>query len=150
MCLLSDYKYRAARLQGTLGICYCSHISFRKMAHMPWFVPQEAPSEGLSQEKTSLCDGSRRARAAIVVSPLPSFFFFFLKKEIRIKKSCNASCMRVTEGWASSGDQFVFRYLLKILFKMFPAGYVKHSLKAWLFSIFVFLLTTKQHKPTFD
>lgn len=58
--------------------------------------------------------------------------------------------MRVTEGWASSGDQFLFRYLLKILFKMFPAGYVKHSLKAWLFSIFVFLLTTKQHKPTFD
>lgn len=32
-CLLSDDKYRSVRLQGTLEICYCSNISFRKMTH---------------------------------------------------------------------------------------------------------------------
>lgn len=61
-----------------------------------------------------------------VASPILFFFFFsYRKKEIRIKKSYNASCMRVTEGWASSGDQFLFRYLLKIVFKMFPCWVCK-------------------------
>lgn len=68
MCLLSDYKYRTACLQGTLEICYCSNISFRKMAHMQWFVPWEGLSKGLSDEKTEIACSASKQLSFVVFS----------------------------------------------------------------------------------
>lgn len=68
MCLWSDYKYRTACLQGTLEICYCSNISFRKMAHTQWFVPWEGLSKGLSDEKTEVTCSASKQLSFIVFS----------------------------------------------------------------------------------
>lgn len=68
MCLWSDYKYRTACLQGTLEICYCSNISFRKMTHTQWFVPWEGLLKGLSDEETQVACSASKQLSFVVFS----------------------------------------------------------------------------------
>lgn len=77
MCLLSDYNYRSVCLQGTLEICYCSNISFRKMTRMPWFVPWEGLLKGLSHKKTVCSGGISSAPLLCIFShPMLSWYIW--------------------------------------------------------------------------